>query len=76
MDIFIIRDDFQTLIDIIIIFQTCIDMMQQTSITIAHESMMAIKKKTRSYVERALSDDLTPLVIEMYGCFHSHFDSF
>jgi hypothetical protein len=76
MDIFITKDDFQTLMDIIIIDQTCTDMVQWTSTTTTHESMMAIKKKTQSYVEQTLGDDFTPLVIEMYGCFHFRFDSF
>jgi hypothetical protein len=41
-----------------------------------HVMMMATQEKKRSYIERALGDDFIPLVIEMYGCFHSRFDSF
>ncbi len=38
--------------------------------------MMAAQEKTWSYAEWALGDDFIPLAIEMYGCLHSHFDSF
>jgi hypothetical protein len=31
---------------------------------------------THSYIEQTRSDDFIPLVIETYGCLHSHFDSF
>jgi len=62
--------------DIVIIDQICTYMVQQTSTTIAHEVMMATKEKTWSYVEWAPCDDFTPLVIEMYECFHPRFDSF
>jgi len=33
-------------------------------------------KNAQSYAMRTPSDDFTPLVIEIYGCFHFRFDSF
>jgi hypothetical protein len=51
-------------------------MVQQTLMTIIHVVMMFAQKNTRSYVEWTLGDDFIPLIIETYGCFHSHFDSF
>jgi hypothetical protein len=44
MDILIIRDNFQTLMDIVIIDQTCTDMGQRTSTRTTHEAMMVVKK--------------------------------
>jgi hypothetical protein len=38
--------------------------------------MMAAQIKTQSCGKQAPRDDFTPLVIEMYGCFNPHFDSF
>ncbi len=60
----------------IVIIQTCTDMVQRTSTTTTHEMVMAVQKNTQSYAMRTPSDDFTPLVIEIYGCFHFHFDSF
>jgi hypothetical protein len=36
---------------------------------------MVAKEKTQSYAKQTPSDDFIPLAIEIYGCFHSHFDS-
>jgi hypothetical protein len=36
---------------------------------------MVIQEKTQSYVEQTPNIDFILLVIETYGCFHSHFDS-
>jgi hypothetical protein len=36
---------------------------------------MVVQEKTWSYVEQTLNDDFILLAIEMYGCFHSYFDS-
>jgi hypothetical protein len=44
--------------------------------TTTHAKMMVVQEKTRSYIEQALDDDFIPLTIEMYGYFHSRFDSF
>jgi hypothetical protein len=51
-------------------------MVQQTLMTTTHIAMMVAQEKTRSYFEQILGDDFIPLVIETYGCLHSHFDSF
>ncbi len=75
VNILITRNDFQTLMDIVIIDQTFTYMVQWTSTT-SHETMMAIQKKTRSCAKQAPGDDFTPFIIKMYGCFHSCFDSF
>jgi hypothetical protein len=75
VDVFIIKNNFHTLMDIIIIDPTRIDMVQQTSTTTRVMTMVA-QENTRSYIEQAPSDDFIPFVIETYGCLHSHFDSF
>jgi hypothetical protein len=41
-----------------------------------HAMMIVVQEKTRSYIEQTPSDDFIPLVLETYGCFHFHFDSF
>jgi len=62
--------------DVIIVNSTHINMVQQTSTTITHASMMAAQKKTQSYFEQTLGDDFIPFAIKTYRCFHYHFDSF
>jgi hypothetical protein len=37
---------------------------------------IVIQEKTCSYTKRALGNNFIPLVVETYGCFHPHFDSF
>jgi hypothetical protein len=61
--------------DIVIVHLIRTYMVQGTLTTITHAMMMAFQGKTRSYIERALYIDSIPLMIETYGCFHSHFDS-
>jgi hypothetical protein len=51
MNILITRDDFQTLMDIIIVDLTRTYMVQRTSTTATHVTMLAVKKKTQSYNE-------------------------
>jgi hypothetical protein len=51
MDILITKNGFQTLMDVVITNLTCIDMVQQTLMTIIHVVMMFAQKNTRSYVE-------------------------
>ncbi len=70
LHIIIIRDNFQTLMDIVIVDPTHIDMVPQASMMTTHVVMMPTQEKTRSYVERALGNDFIPLAINMYGCFH------
>jgi hypothetical protein len=76
VDILININGFQTLMDVIITDPIPTNMVQQTSTTTTHATMMAVQKKTRSYVKQTLGDDFIPLAIETYGCLHSHFDSF
>ncbi len=51
MNILITRDDFQTLMDIIIVDLTRTYMVQRTSTTTTHVTMLAIQEKTQSYNE-------------------------
>ncbi len=61
---------------VIIVDLTHTNVMQQTLMTTTHAMAMAIQEKTRSYTEWTLDNDFIPFAIEMYGCFHSYFDSF
>jgi hypothetical protein len=58
--------------DIIIDDSTHIDMVQQTSMTTTHATMMVVQEKTRSYAKQTLGGDFIPLAIETY-CFYSFF---
>jgi hypothetical protein len=69
VDIHITRDDFWTLMDIVIVDLTCANMVQRALMTTTHVMIMAIYKKAQSYVERALGDDFIPFAIKMYGFF-------
>jgi len=76
VDILITRYGFWTLMDVIIVDPTCINMVQWTLTMITHATLMDAEEKTWSYVKRTLSKDFIPLAIETYGCFHFHFNSF
>jgi hypothetical protein len=76
VDILITKNGFQTLMDIIVVDSTCINMMQQVSTMTTHVMMMVVQEKTRSYVEQTQGNDFIPFSIETYGCLHSRFDSF
>jgi hypothetical protein len=68
------KNGFCILMDIVIVDLIYINIVQWTSMTIAHVATMAIQEKTQSYIERTLNNDFIPLVIDMCGCLHSHFD--
>ncbi len=55
---------------------THIDMVHQALTVTTYTMMMVAQEKTKSYIEQALGNDFIPFAIEMYGCFHFHFDSF
>jgi hypothetical protein len=76
MDIFITRDDFWTLMDVVIVVSTRINMAQRASTTTWHATMMVVQKKTQSYAKWTSNNDFIPLVIKTYGCLHFCFDSF
>ncbi len=76
MDIFIIKNSFQTLVDIIIADLTHLDLVQHVLTTIVHATIVVVQDKTWFYTERTLGDDFIPLAIETYSCLHPHFDSF
>jgi hypothetical protein len=46
MDIFITRDNFQTLMDVVIIDLTCINMVQRTLTMTTHAMTMAAQETT------------------------------
>jgi hypothetical protein len=75
MDIIIIRNNFQTLVDVVIVDLTRTDLVQH-AITTTHASRVVAQDKVRSYTERTPRDDFIPLAIETHGCLHPHFDSF
>ncbi len=76
MDIVITRNNFQTLTNIVIANPTHTNLVQHTSTTIVHATIVVTQDKTQSYTERMPRDDFIPLAIETYGCLHPRFDSF
>jgi hypothetical protein len=76
MDILINRNNFQTLMDVIIVNLICINMVQWTLTMTTFTTMMVAQEKTWSCIERTLGNDFIPLAIETYGCLHFCFDSF
>jgi hypothetical protein len=73
---FITKDNFHTLMDLVIVNPTLTNMVQWTSTMTRHATMMAIQEKTRSYTEQTPSNDFILLAIKTYGCLHFRFDSF
>jgi hypothetical protein len=71
--IFFTRNNFQTLIDIVIADSTYLNMVQCATSTTTHAMIIVTQKKTRSYVECTSKDTFIPLAIKTYGCLHSHF---
>jgi hypothetical protein len=74
--IFFTKNNLQTLIDIVIIDSTYLNMVQCAVSTTTHAMIVATQKKTRSYVEHTSKDTFIPLVVKTYGCLHSRFNSF
>jgi hypothetical protein len=52
--------------DIVIADLTYTNMVQWTSMTIAHVVTMVVQEKTWSYVEQTLGDNFIPFVTETY----------
>jgi hypothetical protein len=81
MNIFITKHGLSTLMDVIIVDLRFINIVRRTSMVITHATMMVVQKKKQSYVKQTLvkrtsGNDFILLAIEMFGCFHFHFDSF
>jgi len=76
VDIVITRDSFQTLADVVIIDPTRPNLVQHVFTTITHAMIVVTQDKAQSYTKRMPGDDFIPLTIEIYDCFHHHFDSF
>jgi hypothetical protein len=76
MDIVISKDGFWTLVDVVIVNLTCIDLVQHALMTIMHASIVVAQDKARSYTKQAPRDDFIPLAIETYDCLHPRFDFF
>jgi len=66
VDIFIMKDGFWTLMDIVIADLIHINMMQWTLMTTTQVMMMVVQEKTWWYVKQTLGDDFIPFVIETY----------
>jgi hypothetical protein len=69
MDILITKNNFQTLVDIVIANPTHINMVQRASTMTTHVMMMVAQEKTRSYNERTLGNDSFPLLLKRMGAF-------
>jgi hypothetical protein len=67
----ITKDNFHTLVDVVIVDLTHIDLVQCASTTTTHATAIAIQN-----IEQALGDDFILLAIKTYDCFRPHFDSF
>jgi len=76
LDIIIIKNGCYILMDIVIVDLIRIYMVQWTLTMITHATRMVAYEKTQFYAKRTPRDDFIPLVIEIYGCLHSQFDSF
>jgi hypothetical protein len=74
MDLIITRNNFQTLMDIVIVDSTCTNSMQCVSMTTLHA--IAAQDKAQSYTEQAPKNDFIPFAIKTYDCLHPCFDSF
>jgi hypothetical protein len=66
MDIVITRDDFWTWVDVVIANPIHTNLVQCASTTTTHVAIVAIKKKTQSYIEQTFGDDFIPLAIDIW----------
>ncbi len=64
MDIVIIKDDFQTLVNVVIVDSTHTNLVQRVSMTTLHATIVATKYKARSYSKWTPGDDFIPFAIE------------
>jgi len=76
MDIFITKNSFWTLANVVIIDPTHIDLVQHALTMIMCAITIIVQNKAWSYTKWAPGDDFIPLAIKTYNCFHLRFDSF
>jgi hypothetical protein len=76
VDILITTDNFQTLMDVVIIDPTCINMVQRTSTMTTHAMTLATQKKTHHTPNKHWSMISFPLLLKCMGVFICRFDSF
>jgi hypothetical protein len=75
MDIFITKNSFWTLTNVVIIDPTHINLVQHALTTTMHAITIIVQNKAWSYTKWTPRDDFIPLAIKTYDCFHLHFDS-
>jgi hypothetical protein len=73
VDIVITKDNFHTLVDVVIVDLIHINLVQYALTTIMHATIIAAQNKAQSYTEQTPGDDFIPFAIETYGCFHPRF---
>jgi hypothetical protein len=70
VDIIITKDNFRTLMDVVIANLTHTNLVQHASTMIMHVTIVIVQDKTQSYTKRVPRNDFIPLTIETYNCFH------
>jgi hypothetical protein len=75
MDIIMTKDNFRTLVNVVIVDSICPKLVQCTSTT-SHVVTIVAQDKAWSYIEQVLGDDFIPLAIKTYSCLCPCFDSF
>ncbi len=76
VDIVITKNSFWTLVNVIIVDPTHIDLVQNVLMKTTYAIAIVIQNKARSYTKRAPRNDFIPLAIETYDFFHLHFSFF
>ncbi len=76
VDIVITKDDFKTMVDIVIVASICINLVECALMTIMYATIFVVQNKKWYYIKQVLKDDFIPLAIKTYDCLHPHFDSY
>ncbi len=70
VNIIITKDNFRTLMDVVITISTHTNLVQHASTMIMHATIVIVQNKTQFYTERAPRDHFILLTIETYNGFH------
>jgi hypothetical protein len=70
------KDDICTLVNVVIIDPTQVDLFPQSCATQRFVISNAIQAKKQSYHDRHIADQFLPLRVEVFGCLCKHADVF
>jgi hypothetical protein len=70
MDIVLTTNGTRTLVDVVIVNLTHVDLISQVAYSWGMATMIITQTKVVSYHDHHLEEDFIPLIIKIFGCLH------